>query len=300
MACFYPIDAWKSESGPISFSEKAERKGATPIKIPCGQCIGCRLERSRQWAIRCLHESAMHDSSRFVTLTYNAENLPKDGNLHYPDFQKFMKRLRKAHGKVRFYMCGEYGEQFSRPHFHACLFGLSLPDEQLFRRLPSGFNLYTSASLERLWPHGFVSIGDVSFESAAYVARYVMKKVTGKSADAHYRRIDTATGEVTSIVPEFTQMSLKPGIGASWIRKFRTDVYNEDGVILRGGIKMKPPKYYDKFMREFDDAEMAYLDAQRYRTSLRHADENTKERLAVREEVTRASLAFKKRNAEFD
>ena len=151
--------------------------------VPCGQCIGCRLERSRQWAIRCVHEASLHTDNCFITLTYSPDCLPSDGSLNHDDFQKFFKRLRKhiAPKKIRYYMCGEYGEdlqqpsKLGRPHFHACLFGLDFDDKQLYI-VRDDVKLYTSATLEKIWGKGFVTIGDVTFESAAYVARYIAKK----------------------------------------------------------------------------------------------------------------------------
>lgn len=207
-----------------------------------------------------------------------------------------MKRCRKRFGPVRFFMCGEYGEQLARPHYHACVFGLYLPDRQVWS-VREGVTLYRSPSLEALWKHGFVTVGDVTFESANYVARYVTKKITGKAAADHYRRVDLVTGEVVAISPEFVRMSLRPGIGRSWIEKYQSDVYTTDTVHLRGS-QMKPPRYYDKFLKETDDDEASHLEALRYRKSLLSAEDSTPERLAVREHVARARLALKKRSYE--
>lgn len=192
MPCYKPLDAWRpidSSSKKLVFSYNAKRcNGPTPdLQVPCGQCVGCRLERSRQWAVRCVHESQMHKENCFITLTYAPEHLPADQSLHYRDFQLFMKRLRKRFsGKViRFYMCGEYGENFGRPHFHACLFGHNFDDLTLWK-VQNKQKLYRSKTLEELWPFGHSSVGTVTFESAAYVARYIMKKVTGEAAELHY------------------------------------------------------------------------------------------------------------------
>jgi len=242
-----------------------------------------------------MHEAQMHSASCFVTLTYRDEDLPVNNSLDYRHFQLFMKRLRRAiRTPVRFYMCGEYGEQGSRPHFHACLFGVDFEDKILFKELSSGFNLYTSPRLDALWPHGFASIGDVTFESAAYVARYVMKKVTGNRAAAHYSRLDSLTGELISLTPEFTRMSLKPGIGANWIRRFRNDVYTTDAVIVRG-VACKPPRYYDRFLESVDPFAFEYLGYLRSLKASAGVEDTTPERLAAREKVAAARLVFKKR-----
>lgn len=293
MACFSPLLAWQLDGGEIVFVERGKIK--RELQLPCGQCVGCRLERSRQWAIRCMHESQMHEHSIFVTLTYNDEEVPDDYSLNHRHFQLFCKRLRKVNGPFRFYMCGEYGDEFARPHYHACLFGCWFDDRKFFRTGESGSHLYTSEKLSRLWPYGFSSIGDVTFESAAYVARYVLKKITGQAASKHYECVNGETGEIFSRVPEYTRMSLKPGIGYTWYQKYKKEVYPLDRVVVRG-MEMKPPKYYDNLLKldsNFlsDDVEYA-----RYVKAMRVATENTPERLAVRETVTKSRLTFKKRS----
>jgi hypothetical protein len=192
-------------------------------------------------------------------------------------------------------MAGEYGENFGRPHWHACIFGHDFHDKKLWKRTSAGSMLYRSQDLELLWPFGYSSIGDVNFESAAYVARYIMKKVTGKNAQEHYSETNPETGEITTRKPEFTKMSLKPGIGYDWYKQYTSDVYPHDYVVVRGK-KVKPPKYYDKnykiqYPYEFD--ELLYTRQQS--AKLRYAD-NTPERLAVKEQVTMAKLQKLKRN----
>lgn len=291
MACFRPIDAWQLVSGHIVFVERGNILRS--LTLPCGQCIGCRLERSRQWAIRCMHEASMHERNAFVTLTYNEEHFSP--SLNYRDFQLFMKRARDKLGSFRFYMCGEYGERTFRPHFHALLFGLSFDDAYLWRTSGSGFPLYRSPTLELLWEKGSSEIGEVTFESAAYVARYVVKKVTGRGAENHYKRVDPDTGEIVDVVPEFTRMSLKPGIGRPWIEKYYTDVYPED-VVMVNGMKCKPPRYYDgvfSYFRQVDDVEF-----NRFERALLTHEDTSRERLAEREKVATARLAFKHRDVE--
>lgn len=294
MTCFSPIPAWQTESGEIVFAERGKIRRS--LDLPCGQCVGCRLERSRQWAMRCMHEAQLHDENSFVTLTYDEASCPS--SLCYGDFQKFMKRLRKVRPGARFYMCGEYGEKFRRPHFHALLFGVGFPDRSLWSTGGSGSSVYRSPTLERLWTHGFSSIGDVTFESAAYVSRYVMKKVTGNRAAAHYSSLDLDTGELLSLTPEFNRMSLKPGIGAEWFRKYKSDVYNFDYVIVNG-VQCRPPRYYDKLL-EVDDWQtfesLEYSRAAKITPEV--VRENSRDRLAVRQQVAEARLKFKQRNLE--
>lgn len=231
----------------------------------------------------------MSKPSSFVTLTYSDENFHP--SLNYSDFQKFMKRLRKELGPTRFFMCGEYGDLNWRPHFHAVLFGQCFPD-----RLACGAELFRSPTLERLWPHGFSTVGEVSYQSAAYVARYTTKKITGEKADAHYSRMNVETGEFFRVVPEFGHMSLKPGIGAMWFRKYWREVYKvRDGVVFPGGVTVPSPKYYDKLLDELDFDLLEDKKFERYKRSLESLEDNSIERLRVKEVVATAKYNLKRK-----
>ena len=149
--------------------------------------------------------------------------------------------------------------------------------------------MYVSEILDSLWGLGFCTIGDVTFDSAAYVARYVMKKVTGDAADEHYSRVDPETGEIYKIKPEYTTMSRRPGIAHGWYEKYKDDVFPNDMVVLNGH-KMKPPRYYDG-LYEIDDVDaFEALKSQRKRDALKFVDNNTPERLAIREQVKLAQI----------
>ena len=195
----------------------------------------------------------MHEESCFITLTMNDEYLATRENplsLDKSEFQRFMKRLRKRYGKeIRYFHCGEYGEKNQRPHYHAIIFGLDFKDKELFK-VRDEIRLYTSESLAELWPHGFVTIGEVTYESAAYVARYVTKKIKGKDAEDHYIRWDPSTGEGIPIEPEYATMSRKPGIGKTWFDKYKNDVYPHDYVVIKGEYKIRPPRFYDSKLSE--------------------------------------------------
>lgn len=300
MPCYHPLRAYRSKTvnsdtgkRNIVFNIREAIDDGT-LSISCGQCIGCRLERSRQWAIRCTHEASLYDNNCFITLTYNDEHLPPNGTLVKEHFQKFMKRLRRAYPneRVRYYMCGEYGERFQRPHYHACLFNFDFRDKEYFKRSPSGEKLYVSQSLDRLWSDpcskkllGFTSIGNVTFDSAAYVARYVTKKVTGEKSFHHYNEIDYSTGEIlSSRIPEYNCMSRRPGIAKEWFTKYLTDVYPGDFVVLRDK-KLRPPKYYDSQYELLYPTEMEELKYQRTRNAAKHSANNTLDRRLVREEI---------------
>lgn len=283
--------------GSVRFVSRSKRGAQDSLELPCGQCVGCRLERSRQWAMRCLHEASLHQDNSFITLTYSDSNLPRGGSLDYSDFQNFMKRLRKRVGtKVRFYCGGEYGQEQMRPHFHACLFGYDFPDKLYYKKTESGESIYTSKLLESLWPLGLSSIGNVTFQSAAYIARYCVQKVTGDLAEAHYRVV-TEDGEIIDRVPEFNHMSLKPGIGKPWLEKFRTDVFPRDYVVVNG-VKTKPPKYYDRLFEKEDPGLFSEIVAQRELDGYgqRLLGEQSDARLAVKEQVTLARNSMLKRS----
>lgn len=209
-----------------------------------------------------------------------------------------MKRLRKNTGaKIRYYHCGEYGPKFGRPHYHAILFGFDFPDRQ-YLMTKNGHRLYTSEMLDCAWQsRGFSTVGNVTFESAAYVARYIMKKVTGDQASDHYWKVDELTGEAVPVQPEYTTMSRRPGIASAWLQQFSTDVYPSDEIVIRGR-KMRPPRFYDSQFEIEDPAAMEEIKLKRKRKALKHADNNTPERLAVRERVKRAQIQQLKRGYE--
>lgn len=293
----------KTGKRPIVFSRS---KGLVdqPVELPCGQCIGCRLERSRQWAMRCVHEASLHQDNIFITLTYDNDHLPPNKSLDYRDYQLFMKRLLvhadrhlKRHPGIRFYMCGEYGETFQRPHYHAVMFNYDLPDKRVWK-IERDNPLYTSEMLTELWGKGHTSIGSVTFQSAAYVARYIMKKVTGDAADYHYNTIDPETGEVSAErKPEFTNMSRRPGIGGKWFDKFQSDVFPDDFVVLNGK-KVTPPRFYTSRYELLYPEEVAKIKRDRKERAKRRAHDSTPERLKVREQVLNSRISRLKRTIE--
>ena len=214
------------------------------LQLPCGQCMECRIAKAREWSIRLLHESFLHDRNCFVTLTYDPEHLPEDNSLHYDHIQNFLKRLRKylfeKYGRlIRFYCCGEYGTKSMRPHFHLIIFGEDFSFDRKLWSVRNGFKLFRSDTLERFWTYGFSSIGSVSYDSVMYVARYVTKKITGNLAEFYY----------DGLKPEFSRMSRRPGIGHDFVERYSSDIYNFDEVVI-GKLKLRPPKYYDKLFAD--------------------------------------------------
>lgn len=265
------------------------------MQVPCGQCIGCRLERSRQWAVRCQHEAALWEDNCFITLTYRPEDLPEDLSVNVRHFQLFMKRLRRSvDHKIRFFHCGEYGEKNGRPHYHAILFNHDFEDKKLWK-VVNGNRLYTSESLERHWRLGFCSVGAASFQSSAYVARYLMKKIVGAASARHYEWVDPETGQIHQRSPEYVTMSRRPGIGSAWIERFGpSDVWPGDFVVV-DGRKMRPPKAYFRKLESDNPHRHGEIQRQRQEINRLHRDNQTPERLAVREKVQAARLSQLKR-----
>lgn len=289
MACFHPLTAWRAPPGrsftggkTITFDQRLSI-GCEELKIPCGQCLGCRIAKSRDWALRCVHEASLYEQNCFITLTYDDDHLPKDGSLNVEDIQKFFKRLRKRFGNgIRFLQCGEYGSEFNRPHHHACIFNFDFPDKVLLSSA-GGNLLYLSPTLADLWPFGFHSIGSLTYDTAAYVARYVTKKITGNMANEHYQ----------GRKPEFITMSRRPGLAHNWYTQFKTDLYPKDFVTINNGVKLKPAKYYDRlFDREHPEA-MRLIKEMRQNELEKRASEFTEDRLKVKEELLK--IRFKEK-----
>lgn len=292
MRCFHPLTAWQREDSSITF---VERGGdiARQLKLRCGKCIGCRLSKSEDWAIRCMHESKMHASSCFITLTYDDDHLPQNGSLHYPDFQKFAKRARKKKGPFRFFVAGEYGDLNGRPHYHACLFGVSFDRSHVVHTGPyPGADVYESPELSALWPFGYSSVGDFSYQSAAYVARYCVKKVSGELATEHYTRMDQY-GQIVEIVPEFGHMSLRPGLGSTFHDKYKDEMLRRDAVVV-SGRERKVPRYYDTKYGRSNPYEQDSIEYDRYLAGQK-AEEVTEEQLIAEEKIAYARQSYLKR-----
>lgn len=285
MACYHPLAAWRVPGG-VNFTP---HKGGDRIDLPCGRCIGCRLERSRQWATRIMFEAQFHEKNSFLTLTYDSEHLPNPPSLRYPDVQKFLKRLRKFYD-VRYYVCGEYGERNGRPHYHMCLFGEDFSSDRAFCRMSGAHPVFTSPRLSDFWHHGDAYIAELSFDSAAYVARYCLSKVTGDAAGDHYRYVCPDTGEISQLEPEFGRMSLKPGIGGQWFEKYSSDVYGAGDYVVINGRKCKPPRYFDKLLRRKDVLMYDDVKTMREFNAYDSREHNLDDRLAVRERVKIAQL----------
>lgn len=311
MPCNRPLPAWRTKHPNhngrhgVTFT-LSEADTSRKLEVPCGHCMGCRLERARQWAIRLVHESKSHTHNHFVTFTYDDASLPTTvqglPTLRPIDFTNFMKRLRRNYERqvgqgatppspsppdpfglpaeqstagIRYYQAGEYGETTSRPHHHALLFNLHLPDLKPLRltHARNAHALYTSKFLEDAWQKGMISVGRVTFETAAYTASYVTKKITGPLAASHYN----------GRVPEYSTMSRRPGIGALFHDKYAQEIWDNDSVIIRGH-EMRPPKFYDTRLERSDPEAFYELRDERANTPkhiAKHREREARETIAV-------------------
>lgn len=220
--------------------------------VPCGKCRACRISRSREWAVRIIHEASCHDGSIFTTLTYDDENLPGNGELVKKDLQDFLKRLRRdlEPRKVRYFGVGEYGDQYGRPHYHVLIFGLSIDDPA------------THALVSENWNKGRIHIGTVTYDSARYCADYIQKKLYGKAADDDGR------------VQPFKIASL--GLGKEWALANRDQLFQQMTCTLHG-VNVGMPRYYRKLLdlpsgdhafkiRELEEADKATDPLYKYRS----------------------------------
>ncbi len=302
MTCYSPLKGFvDKETGGIVF--KRSSLAGHDMSVACGSCMGCRIDRSQEWAARIVHESVMHQENCFVTLTYDSENVPRDGSLDKSHFQKFMKRLRKKFNdrQIRYYHCGEYGEKLERPHYHACLFGVDFDDAVPFSTNNAGIVTCVSETLADIWGKGFCTVGELNYETAAYTARYIMKKITGTRAEEHYLRVDPTTGEMFNLHPEYTTMSLGrkkgDGIGAAFFKKFESDFFPSDQCPVPGrGVYNRVPKYYERLWAEKNPDAFAEIKKRREKYRDTHMDEYTAQRLETKFKVKQAQMKTLPRN----
>lgn len=318
MACTQPRKAWKyglHESGKQKLVFKDPGVDVPVQEVPCGKCESCKLDYSREWATRVFHEMQVRSLGCFLTLTISPEHMVRESFVYkgetYPPYsvykrsvQLFLKRLRKAISVVRinpetgrekryyqefkYIACGEYGDGRKRPHYHLCIMGYDFPDKVFWKFSNSGEELYRSPLLEELWEYGYSSLGNVTWQTAAYVARYCFKK-SKKLGD--YEFVDTDTGEVTNVLPEFLMMS--KGVGKSWWLRYESDT-DKDYLVVDRDKKVKVPRYYDKLREAKDPEGMAEIKAERERKALERQDDNINGRAVVK----RAQVDMLKRGYE--
>ena len=296
MGCDYPLKGFRPPGGGrLVFNPSKGIQSTGALQVPCGNCVGCKLEKARQWALRMQHESLFHDHNSFLTLTYDDAHLPHDYGLDKEHVQLFTKRLRRRIEPtlIRFFACGEYGEQKGRPHYHAIIFGWSPPDGVFLFNSRHGNAIYTSAMLQDTWGMGVCSFGKVTPQSCGYTARYAMKKVRGADdyAADYYHRCSPVDGRMYNVQPEFALMSNRPGIGANFADTYKSDYY-PSGFVTVDGKKQAAPRYYLNRLTEEEQHEVKRL---RARGSTQPRSERTMERKIAREGVRNARIQPLKR-----
>ncbi|QCQ84750.1 replication initiator protein [Blackfly microvirus SF02] len=296
MGCDFPLKAYltgqqhPSGKSLLTFNRmKSVNSALPPLEIPCNNCMGCKLERSRQWSIRMMHEARYHPQNCFLTLTYDSDHMPLNYGLDLRHWQLFMKRLRRSLPQhIRFFACGEYGDLNGRPHYHAIVFNYDPPDRVFLERSESGESLYRSEAVHGLWGLGNCTVQDVTHKSCAYVARYVTKKI--KTTDTfgadRYYRLSPVDGAFHAVRPEFAVMSRRPGIGNAFAHEFKSDYY-PSGYIVVDGIRQAPPHYY---VSQLSEKEQRRLKIQARRLALKNKPHQTTERRMARAAVRDARI----------
>jgi len=262
LPCYTPLGGWQRPDGTLRFSRLS--RGTPDVVVPCGKCIGCRLDYSREWAIRLTHEQQTADNACWLTLTYDQTHLPSGASLSKKDWRDFSQKLYSFSPGVRHYAVGEYGEKKKRPHFHVCLFNCVFPERRYHYTTDSGYPVDRSPVLSKLWGKGNADISDLTAENAAYTARYTIKKVDGPPAYEHYKRFDDY-GNQYWVEPEFSRQSNNPGLGFDFYQKFGERIRSQDSVIWNGH-EVPVPRYYDKlterlYPREYEQIKKRRLAA---------------------------------------
>jgi len=337
MTCYFPVDIWiskfKKENGKrdvVHNYDSRKHGDYDRSQRACGGCVGCRLAKSREWSIRCMHEASLHWNNCWLTLTLNEEYKQTRKNPYSlergqkSELTRFLKRLRKKFGSgIRYYYCGEYGETCfycnkserfcscrnftawrGRPHYHVCIFNHDFDDKKFYKNI-NGLPHYTSPTLDKLWTDpatklnmGTATISDLTPDSAAYTARYTMKKVYGELSKTdhpvlgilHYQRL-IPDGEIIDLIPEFTNMSRGSkhtntgGIGKGWLDAYSKEVLDNDAVLFKT-CRIKPPRFYDLKLEKIDPDLHEENKFNRLDKAAASPD-NTPERLQVREYIAR-------------
>jgi len=313
MPCYTPLKGYQDiTTGGLVFSQE---NAPCKMEVACGQCLGCRVDHRLMWSIRIVHEASMHVDNfgnSWATLTYrdrsacnpeqtkNGYHIDRQGQLHPQHVSDFIRALRKGNQdhKIRYFYCGEYGDENQRPHYHICLFNHSFNDQYLWKD-DEGVYTYTSRELEKYWPWGFSTVGELNMQTASYTAGYCFKKITGERANDHYLRCDEH-GEAYWLLPEYIRMSTgrgKPsGLGASFYAKYKSDIFPSDISPVPGhGQSQLVPRYYQNILAEQNPVMLEGIKKLRQEFITKHAADFTPERLRDKYICARAKEAYKKR-----
>lgn len=275
MPCFQPLPAWRTPNGEVYLAK--EHNDAYFLRLPCGGCLGCRMARAKEWALRCQLELQHHATAVFTTVTYSDKNLPP--TLQKEHVSLWLKRLRKHqaknNGRIRYFACGEYGEANNRPHYHAILYGMAETDKKL---------------IENKWGMGYVRTSPTTPARIAYAAGYTSKKIGYKLLPEE--RVDPETGEVYTWQPPFIQMSRNPGIGAKALEYI--DSWREYAIY--DGNRMPVPRYYhEAWKKQATREEIEELQLEKIKRAILR--DTTKERLEAAERIaeSKQKLSAEKR-----
>lgn len=261
-----------------------------PDAVPCGKCSGCRRERARQWTIRLVHESQLHERVSEVTLTYSDDHLPPGRSLNPKHPTLFFKSLRNAGHVFRYFMCGEYGDEKGRPHYHVLLYGLDWPDRTYWMRSPGGTIQYRSDQLQSHWEHGFALTGDLTPGASRYVAGYVTKKLNDSESP-----VSVETGE---LLQPYQRMSRRPAIAKRWIERYWRETYATDTVLVEGR-EMRPPAFYDRWLKDNEPVHWRSVREARYHQAQSRPKESAKRLRQRCEAIDLKQAPFENRPGEF-
>lgn len=310
MPCYHPIRGWLGRDGKFTTnSKKTWIDKREEVQIACGQCLGCKLEYSRQWAIRCQHEMRFHYENSFITLTYDDEHLPKKG-VNKKDCQDFIKRLRYhvendkdyqerlinyrardsnplVEAGIRYFLSSEYGDKTLRPHYHAIIFGYTPNDLVLYNQGGSGCKVYLSQSLSEIWGKGNVLVGEsCNFETAAYIARYVVK---------NFEQKELMNGIFFKVFSKnFVLSSRRPALGYRYFEKNLEQLKRLDKVLIREGLRVNPARYYDRKMKELDSVAFDKIKDKRKSLIKEESESIFYHRMENKEQITEQKI-FKER-----
>lgn len=292
MSCTQPTTAqsYICESTGLKGIRFKNFEGEPNLELPCRKCPSCKLAKAREWALRCWHESQMHEQSCFVTLTYRDKDLPPNYNLDHRDFQLFMKRIRiNECKKLSFFMCGEYGDGTHRPHYHVILYGY-YPADAKYHRTENKHRYYKSETLDKYWRLGFTDTTNVSYQNAGYIARYTLKKQLPKTETQSRYVYTDSNDEIQTRRFEYIRMSTDPAIGRSWALKYVNNWGHLDYVLDPKGNKCPVPKYYRDMLRDDICLETSEKNSASRIENARTNPDNDPSRLAAKKICAEATL----------
>jgi len=267
VACHHPFRMWR-HNGKVTL-RRPESDDREAVDMPCGGCLGCRMDRARSWAIRNRLELAYHEKACWTTLTYSDENLPAYRSIRRDHLSGYIKRLRArlSSEKIRFFGCGEYGERGGRPHYHAILYGIG-GDE---------------TSILKAWPFGHVGVHALTPSAIKYVAGYCAKK---EGWHGEFREVlDKSTGELYGREAPFLLMSRRPGIGGEARKHF----LSWSRYAVMDGTKFPVPRYlHEAFKKDADPQLVEEVQFERWK----HRKALTRDELDASEAVAKARLSL--------